>query len=107
MNPNGHRCHVVALWGVAAKTADGIEDCIYDPARGQLAGFAILTAILAGLASYLVLNLFYLFSTTWLQPAIVSPTDEKILHLSAQIAARAPLGTQGFYYDNQTQRHTT
>ena len=52
-------------------------------------GFAVLTAILVGLASYLIVNVYYLFSTAWIQPTIVSPTDEKILALSTQLAQQS------------------
>ncbi|WP_373047140.1 hypothetical protein [Vulgatibacter sp.] len=52
----------------------------------KLVGFAALTAILVGLLSYFAINAFYLVSTGWLAPAIVSPTDERVLQLSAQFA---------------------
>ena len=49
------------------------------------AGFAALTAILLGLVSYLGLNLFYLGSSSWLEPVVVSPTDDRVLQLNAQL----------------------
>jgi hypothetical protein len=41
----------------------------------KLIGFAILTAILLGLVSYLGLNLFYFFNRSWVAPTVISPTD--------------------------------
>jgi hypothetical protein len=55
----------------------------------KLVGFVVLTAILVGLASYLGLNLFYLFNHTWVAPAVISPTDERVLRLSAELAQEA------------------
>src|SRR5882672_6767893 len=52
----------------------------------KIIGFVVLTAILFGLGSYLSLNLFYLFDTSWLAPAILSPTDGRVLQMSAQLA---------------------
>jgi hypothetical protein len=81
-----------------------VEELTYQPARtlGQplvtnLAGtllvplyrmisLAILTAILFGLATYLILTLFYFVSKGWVEPRIVSPTDAQVLQLNGQLA---------------------
>lgn len=52
----------------------------------KLIGFAILVAMLAGLVSYLGINLFYFVDRTWAAPAILSPTDVRVLQLRQQIA---------------------
>ena len=52
----------------------------------RLISVAVLTAILIGLASYLLLTLFYFVSTTWMEPRIVSPTDAQVLQLNGQLA---------------------
>ncbi len=55
----------------------------------KLVGFGVLTAILLGLVSYLGINLFYLTSSSWIEPTIVSPTDEHVLQLTAQSAEQS------------------
>jgi hypothetical protein len=57
-------------------------------------GIAILSAILLGLASYLVLTLFYFFNQSWMEPRIVSPTDAQVLQLSAQLSQGSLLREQ-------------
>jgi len=52
----------------------------------KLAGIAVLAAILAGLLSYLSLQGFFVFSRRWVAPTILSPTDERVLRLSVQLA---------------------
>ncbi len=49
-------------------------------------GMAALGLILAGLVSYLSLQGFFVVSRSWVAPTVVSPTDEQILDLNAQIA---------------------
>lgn len=55
----------------------------------RVVGFSILTFILIGLGSYLGSQLFFLGNRSWLAPTIVSPTDERVLAISAQLAERA------------------
>jgi len=55
----------------------------------RVAGFAILTFILIGLGSYLGGQLFFLGNRSWVAPTIVSPTDERVMQVSAQLAERA------------------
>jgi hypothetical protein len=49
-------------------------------------GIAVLATILAGLLSYLSLQGFFVFSRGWVAPTILSPTDERVLRLSVQLA---------------------
>lgn len=57
----------------------------------RVLGFAVLTAILLGLVSYMGIHVFFLVSSRWMLPAIVSPTDERVLLLRSQIAQQTAL----------------
>lgn len=57
----------------------------------KIAGFFILTGILVGLASYVVMTLFYYASSSWVAPVIVSPTDKRVVELNAQYAQQQSL----------------
>jgi hypothetical protein len=57
----------------------------------RVLGFAVLTAILVGLVSYMGIHVFFLVSSRWMLPAIVSPTDERVLVLRSQIAQQTAL----------------
>lgn len=48
-------------------------------------GFVVLTAILLGLLSFLFTRVFYLFNRSWIAPALLSATDERIVRLNAEI----------------------
>jgi hypothetical protein len=64
----------------------------------RLISLAILSSILLGLTCYLFLTLFYFFSRSWMEPRIISPTDERVLLLNNQLAQgtllREQLATQ-------------
>jgi hypothetical protein len=60
----------------------------------RLLGIAILSAILLGLASYLLLTLFYFFNQSWIEPRIISPTDAQVLQLSGQLSQGSLLREQ-------------
>ena len=45
----------------------------------KVAGFVILLGILTGLASYVVMTLFYYGSSSWMAPVILSPGDRRVL----------------------------
>ena len=60
----------------------------------RLLGIVILSAILLGLASYLVLTLFYFFNQSWSEPRIISPTDAQVLQLSGQLSQGSLLREQ-------------
>lgn len=49
-------------------------------------GFVVLGAILTGLVSYIVLNVVYFLDTGWIAPAIISPTDPRVLDLTSRLA---------------------
>jgi hypothetical protein len=51
-------------------------------------GFLILTIIVLVLVSYLATTAFYYWNDTWIEPMVVSATDEKVLSLEAQVAAQ-------------------
>jgi hypothetical protein len=53
----------------------------------KLMGFAILATILVGLGSFIFINIFYLLSSSWVTPMIISSTDPRVLQLNAQYAA--------------------
>ena len=64
----------------------------------KLISIAVLSFILLGLGSYLFLTIFYFFSHSWMEPRIISPTDEHVLELNNQLAQgtllREQLATQ-------------
>ena len=49
-------------------------------------GFAILGFILAGLASFILINLFYLVNSSWVTPLTLSSSDARVFQLSGQRA---------------------
>ena len=51
----------------------------------KLVGFAVLTLIALALISYLGANVFYWFSTSWIEPTVIAPTDDRVLALSTQL----------------------
>ncbi len=52
-------------------------------------GLTALALIFLGLASYLGLQGFYLLSSRWVAPTIVSPLDDRVLHINTEIAEKA------------------
>jgi hypothetical protein len=49
-------------------------------------GFAVLTVIVLALISYMGQNVFYWFSSSWIEPTVIAPTDERVLTLSTKLA---------------------
>lgn len=52
----------------------------------KVAGLVALTAILIGLISFLVVNVFYFFDHSWVRPVVLSPTHQKVVEASTQLA---------------------
>src|SRR6187549_1927207 len=52
----------------------------------KVAGLFALTAILVGLIGFLVVNVFYFFDHTWVRPVVLSPTHQKVVEASNQLA---------------------
>lgn len=52
----------------------------------RLLGFAILTIIVIVLVGYIASQAFYFMSSSWVMPMAVTPTDEKVVSLQAQLA---------------------
>ncbi len=52
----------------------------------RLLGFAILTIIVVMLVGYIANTAFFYMSSSWVVPAQVSPTDERVVALQAQLA---------------------
>ncbi len=52
----------------------------------KVAGLVALTAILIGLIGFLVVNVFYFFDHTWVRPVVLSPTHQKVVESSTQLA---------------------
>ncbi|CAN5911516.1 hypothetical protein BH11MYX2_BH11MYX2_01730 [soil metagenome] len=52
----------------------------------KVAGLVALTAILIGLIGFLVVNVFYFFDHTWVRPIVLSPTHQKVVEASTQLA---------------------
>ena len=55
----------------------------------KLVGFAVLTAVVIALVSYLGSNVFYWLSRSWVVPTVISPTDERVLTLKSKMAEEA------------------
>lgn len=51
----------------------------------KLVGFLILAVILIGLISYFVLNIFYMTSTRWVAPVILSASHERVIRLNGEL----------------------
>src|SRR5687768_9330912 len=52
----------------------------------KVAGLVALTAILVGLLGFLVVNIFYFFDNSWVRPVVLSPTHQKVVEASTQLA---------------------
>ncbi|HWO19379.1 MAG TPA: hypothetical protein VNO30_11405 [Kofleriaceae bacterium] len=52
----------------------------------RLLGFAILTIIVIVLVGYIASTAYYYMSDSWLMPMAVTPTDERVVSLQAQLA---------------------
>ena len=52
----------------------------------KIAGLVALTAILIGLVGFLIINIFYFFDHTWVRPVVLSPTHQRVVEASTQLA---------------------
>ena len=52
----------------------------------KVAGLVALTAILVGLLGFLIVNVFYFFDNSWVRPVVLSPTHQKVVEASGQLA---------------------
>jgi len=52
----------------------------------KAAGLVALTAILIGLIGFLVINIFYFFDHSWVRPVVLSPTHQRVVEASTQLA---------------------
>jgi hypothetical protein len=55
----------------------------------RLLGFGILSIIVVVLIGYIATSAFYFVSSSWIQPMVVSPTDERVLQLKSELAEQA------------------
>ena len=71
----------------------------------KLAGLVALTAILVGLVGFLIVNIFYFFDHTWVRPVVLSPTHQRVVEASTQLAdaklRAAQLTTERLEVDGQ------
>lgn len=54
----------------------------------RMLGFGILTIIVMVLVGYIATTLFFYMSDSWIVPMAISPTDDKVVSLQAQLAER-------------------
>lgn len=52
----------------------------------KVAGIVALGAILVGLLSFLIINVFYFFNHTWVRPVVITPTHQKVIDASTTLA---------------------
>jgi hypothetical protein len=52
----------------------------------KAAGLVALTAILVGLIGFLIVNIYYFFDHTWVRPVSLSPTHQRVVEASTQLA---------------------
>jgi len=60
----------------------------------KVAGLVALTAILVGLLGFLIVNIFYFFDNSWVRPVVLSPTHQKVVEASGQLADARLRGSQ-------------
>lgn len=68
-------------------------------------GFAILTIIVVVLVGYIATSVFYMVSDSWIEPMVVSPTDERVLTLKSQLAEKSNLRDQVALELQHTERY--
>ena len=68
-------------------------------------GFGILSIIVVVLVGYITTSAFYFVSDSWIVPMAVSPTDEKVLALQAQLAEQENVRDRIADELNQAERY--
>ena len=74
--------------GLVAKQIDPKQWSKHVVTAYRMLGFAILTIIVIVLIGYITTTAFFYWSDSWLVPMALSPTDEKVVSLQAQLAER-------------------
>jgi hypothetical protein len=70
----------------------------------RLIGFGILSLIVFVLIGYIGTSVFYFVSESWIQPMVVSPTDEKVLQLKSELAEQSSVRDKVAVDLNHTDR---
>jgi hypothetical protein len=52
----------------------------------KIAGLVALTAILVGLVSFLIVNIFYFFDHSWVRPVVLTKSYQKVVEAQTQLA---------------------
>lgn len=52
----------------------------------KIAGLIALTAILVGLISFLIVNVFYFFDHSWVRPVVLTKSHQKVIEAQNQLA---------------------
>jgi hypothetical protein len=52
----------------------------------KIAGLIALTAILVGLISFLIVNVFYFFDHSWVRPVVLTKSHQKVVEAQTQLA---------------------
>jgi hypothetical protein len=52
----------------------------------KIAGLVALTAILVGLISFLIVNIFYFFDHSWVRPVVLTKSHHKVVEAQTQLA---------------------
>lgn len=52
----------------------------------KIAGLVALTAILVGLVSFLIVNVFYFFDHSWVRPVVLTKSHQKVVEAQTQLA---------------------
>jgi hypothetical protein len=74
--------------GLVAKQIDPAKWSKHVVTAYRLLGFAILTIIVVVLIGYITTTAFFYWSDSWIVPMALSPTDEKVVSLQAQLGER-------------------
>jgi hypothetical protein len=93
--------------GLVAKNIDPKTWSKHVVTAYRLLGFAILTIIVVVLIGYITTTAFYYWSNSWVVPAALAPTDEKIVSLQGQLTERQNQRDQTAMALDQAERAIT